>query len=107
MCINFEMMGFIGKLLAAGIFVAKTALLVWVMMWIRWTVPRLRVDQVMGFAWKFLLPLSLINIFVTALEKLFLPSLPWWLIFINLAITGVLILAWSRLYKVGGGRDEV
>ena len=35
------------------------------MIWLRGTLPRLRVDQLMGFAWKFLLPLSILNIFVT------------------------------------------
>jgi len=88
-------------------FLLKIFVVFAVIVWVRATMPRLRVDQVMGFAWKFLLPLSLINIFVTALEKLFLPSLPWWLILVNFTITGVLILAWSRLYKVGGGRVEV
>ncbi len=40
---------------------------VWfVLLWVRATLPRLRVDQIMGLAWKFLFPLGLINIFVTA-----------------------------------------
>ena len=34
------------------------------MIWLRGTLPRLRVDQLMGFAWKFLLPLSILNIIV-------------------------------------------
>jgi len=98
-----------GETVIPGIlwFLFKIFLVFGLIVWIRATMPRLRVDQVMGFAWKFLLPLSLINIFVTALEKLFLPSLPWWLVFVNLTITGVLILAWSRLFRVGGGRVEV
>ena len=37
------------------------------MVWFRGTLPRFRVDQLMGFAWKFLLPLSLINIFAAGL----------------------------------------
>src|SRR5688572_4900306 len=41
-------------------FVLKTLLLITVMMWIRWTVPRLRIDQMMSFAWKVLVPLSLV-----------------------------------------------
>lgn len=41
--------------------------LIFVMMWIRSTLPRLRVDQLMGFSWKFLMPLTLVNIFATGL----------------------------------------
>ncbi|HJN90743.1 MAG TPA: NADH-quinone oxidoreductase subunit NuoH [Verrucomicrobiota bacterium] len=45
-------------------FLAKVFALIAVMIWLRGTLPRLRVDQLMGFAWKFLLPLSILNILV-------------------------------------------
>ena len=45
-------------------FLAKIFALIAVMIWLRGTLPRLRVDQLMGFAWKFLLPLSILNIIV-------------------------------------------
>ena len=48
-------------------FVAKTGCLVYVFIWQRGTFPRLRYDQIMRFGWKFLLPLTLANIFVTGL----------------------------------------
>ncbi len=48
-------------------FMVKTLTGVFVLMWFRWTYPRLRVDQLMGFAWKFLLPLAFINIVLTGL----------------------------------------
>ncbi len=53
----------------AGIFwfLAKTFTLVFVFIWIRTTLPRVRVDQLMAFAWKWLLPAALLNIFLTAI----------------------------------------
>lgn len=51
----------------AAWFLLKVYFLIFVMMWVRWTFPRLRVDQLMHFAWKFLLPLAFLNILVTAL----------------------------------------
>ncbi|MFH1800703.1 MAG: NADH-quinone oxidoreductase subunit NuoH [Candidatus Omnitrophota bacterium] len=48
-------------------FFGKTLALVCVMFWFRGTFPRFRVDHLMGFAWKFLLPLTLVNILITAL----------------------------------------
>jgi NADH-quinone oxidoreductase subunit H len=46
-------------------FFLKTYALIFVMIWFRGTLPRVRVDQLTGLAWKFLLPLTLINILVT------------------------------------------
>ena len=48
-------------------FFIKTYALIFTMMWFRGTFPRLRVDQLMGFAWKFLLPVTLVNIFITGI----------------------------------------
>ncbi len=48
-------------------FLIKVYFLVFVFIWMRGTFPRLRIDQLMGFAWKFLLPLALANVLVTAL----------------------------------------
>ncbi|MBQ4446246.1 MAG: NADH-quinone oxidoreductase subunit NuoH [Prevotella sp.] len=43
-------------------FFAKTFFLVWLLMWVRWTFPRLRIDQILKLEWKYLMPLSLFNI---------------------------------------------
>ena len=50
-------------------FMMKTYFFIFLAMWVRATLPRLKPDQLMGFSWKFLIPLSLINIFVIAIEK--------------------------------------
>lgn len=54
-------------------FLAKTGTLLFLLIWVRWTFPRLREDQLQKFAWKVLIPLSLVNIFIVAGLKL----TPW------------------------------
>jgi NADH-quinone oxidoreductase subunit H len=49
----------------AGSFFLKVAFFMWAYVWVRWTLPRFRYDQLMDFGWKVMLPLSLVNIFVT------------------------------------------
>ena len=55
-------------------FFVKSFAFVFVFVWMRGTFPRVRVDQLMGFAWKWLLPASLLNLFVTALAVVILKS---------------------------------
>lgn len=47
-------------------FLLKVYVLLFVIMWVRWTFPRVRFDQLMNFSWKVMLPLSLLNLVVTA-----------------------------------------
>lgn len=51
-------------------FVLKTVLLCWLVILIRWTLPRFRFDQTMALGWKFLLPVALANVVITALVLL-------------------------------------
>ncbi|MGH9345961.1 MAG: NADH-quinone oxidoreductase subunit NuoH [Vicinamibacterales bacterium] len=52
-------------------FLVKVGLILFVYVWIRWTLPRYRYDQLMQFGWKFLLPLAMINLLATAAAILY------------------------------------
>jgi NADH-quinone oxidoreductase subunit H len=56
----------------------KTAVVIWVIFWIRGTYPRLRIDQLMSFGWKLLVPLSFINIILTAVVLFY--NMPLWVL---------------------------
>jgi len=89
-------------------FVIKVFAVFFVIFWVRGTIPRVRVDQLMAFAWKGLLPLALINLAVTAVEVVVLPGgLGWPVVLVNLAVMAVLVLLWSKLVRFGGGRVEI
>src|ERR1017187_1748850 len=61
-------------------FFAKLMGIVFVFIWIRGTLPRLRMDQLMNFAWKFMLPLALINILVAGIWHYMGADWPRWLV---------------------------
>ena len=59
---GFHPQGVAGAILSILIFSVKTAFFVWVFVWVRWTLPRFRYDQLMRLGWKALLPLALLNL---------------------------------------------
>jgi NADH-quinone oxidoreductase subunit H len=62
-----ELSGFAGTIYGLFWYFAKTYFFVFVAVWMRTTLPRIRVDQLMGVAWKVLLPVALVNLFATAI----------------------------------------
>jgi len=85
-------------------FVAKAFAVVFFLLWVRTTWPRLRVDQIMGFAWKGLFPLALLNIFFVAIEVvvfqdadtgMLIDGSLWWMAVTNwiLTVVSIIVLA--------------
>ena len=60
------------SLIGFGAYFTKICIFISVFMWIRWTLPRFRYDQLMNLGWKVLIPLSIINIFVVSVVKYFI-----------------------------------
>jgi NADH-quinone oxidoreductase subunit H len=61
----------LNALLSAGVFLVKLMALLTFEIWIRWTLPRFRYDQLMGLGWKKLVPLGLANLVITAIVLTF------------------------------------
>ncbi len=64
--LNETSMGMLGVVLSVAAFILKTAFFLFLFIWVRWTFPRFRYDQLMNLGWKVMLPLALFNIFITA-----------------------------------------
>lgn len=59
--------GNILSILSIGVFALKIFLIIFVIMWIRWTIPRFRFDQLMHLGWKVLIPVAIVNMLITGL----------------------------------------
>ena len=59
--IDIPFSGWPGALLAMAVFSIKVAMLLWFFVWVRWTLPRFRYDQLMALGWKVMIPLAVLN----------------------------------------------
>jgi NADH-quinone oxidoreductase subunit H len=64
--VSYEQTGWIPAFVKLGVICAKVMAMIIFMMWVRWTLPRFRYDQLMDLAWKTMIPLSLVNLLATA-----------------------------------------
>src|SRR5262249_48368318 len=92
------------------VFIVKMAFFIWLSMWVRWTIPRFRFDQLMGLAWKVLIPLALVNLVcvMTFLElRKDLPGLWWGWLTVASVVTfigaGLVAGDWPEEPPRGGG----
>jgi len=73
-------------------FFTKLIAIIFVLIWIRGTVPRLRMDQLMNFAWKFMLPLVLLNLITAAIWHFMAPGAARWVVSFSIVIGSYLLL---------------
>ena len=84
----------IGNVLNVVVFIVKGWLLVFVMMWVRWTLPRLRIDQVMMTCLKYLLPISCFLLLGVALWQVAVPNVVLQYLRFGLAGLWVVLVVW-------------
>ena len=100
-------LGFAGGVIGAVIFTAKVMTLMLVYIWFRATFPRFRFDQLMDLGWKWMIPLALGNIFVTAIfilagGSIRVGGMPLYIGEVVLSIIGAVIIA-AVIFYVGRG----
>jgi NADH-quinone oxidoreductase subunit H len=79
-------------------FFAKLILLIALFIWVRGTLPRLRMDQLMNFAWKFMLPMALLNLVTTAVWHFLAQGVVRWVVCILLIVVAYVLLGRSLMH---------
>jgi NADH-quinone oxidoreductase subunit H len=74
----------------------KAFFIYWVIMWIRYSMPRIRIDHMLGFNWKFLVPLSVVVLLVVAIVDKLVAGYPTWL-YTLIMLAANFVVAWSAL----------
>lgn len=78
----------VATLIGVGALFTKIFFFIFFFMWVRWTIPRFRYDQLMNLGWKSLIPLSILNIVVTGAGLLFNIKYAPWLIVVVMVVLG-------------------
>jgi NADH-quinone oxidoreductase subunit H len=86
----------VSPFLAIAVIVFKAFVGYWIIMWIKYTLMRIRIDHMLAFNWKFLTPLAFTLLMVTALMNALLAGTPTWLYVAGMFLSNVL-LAWVAL----------
>jgi len=78
------------------VLIAKAMIGYWIIMWIKYTLMRIRIDHMLGFNWKFLTPLSFVLLMVVALLNAILAGTPTWL-YVSVMFLSNVVLGWVAL----------
>jgi NADH-quinone oxidoreductase subunit H len=78
-------------IIQAIIFIAKAMFGYWVIMWIKYSMPRIRIDHMLAFNWKFLTPLALVVLVNTAILNKALSGLPSWGFTLGMLLSNIII----------------
>ena len=90
----------LGPLVAAAILFGKALFSYWIIMWVRYTVMRIRIDHMLAFNWKFLTPLAFVLLMLTALlNSLLRGSSPWIFVPAMLLMNGVVAVVASEMVR--------
>jgi len=81
----------LGPLVAVVIFFAKAMFGYWVIMWIRYTVMRIRIDEMLAFSWKFLTPVAFVLLMLTALMNTLLRETSSGIYILGMFLTNILL----------------
>jgi NADH-quinone oxidoreductase subunit H len=86
----------VSPFLAIAILLAKALVGYWIIMWVKYTLLRIRIDHMLAFNWKFLTPLAFTLIVVTAVMNALLSGLDTWIYVLGMFLSNILI-AWGAL----------
>ena len=79
-------------ILGIGYFFIKAMFMYWVIMWIKYSFPRVRIDQMLNFCWKFLTPLILTVLSITAILDKLVSGVPYWIYVLVMLFSNLVIL---------------